>query len=246
MSKGMLSFWSADHFRISLFSNESWSINSDRIFFEITSSEPNSISERKSVGESISTGAWDSLTLEVKRSLNRVDFLIRPVPDPQQDSPVAVILDIEARFNKFLPLVKRWMLNQSVAVNRIAIGCGALLPATDVEDSYKKLKQFIKVIDIDASRFREMQFQVNLPIPSKSESPMVLNRITSWASIGFQSGTIGNIVDQGPAIASHFAVCNIDVSSDAARKIPISTSVLESLLSEVSSEVLGILDQGIS
>ena len=166
------------------------------------------------------------------------------VPDPQQVPQLTTLSDVGELFPKFTSRVGQWIAVQTQEVTRLAIGCGALLPAEDVAQSYLKLKQLIRVIEIDAERFRDMQFQVNLPVKATAVPELLLNRISSWAAIGVHLKLMTPTAEQ-LSVMSYFTTCSIDVNTDAARVGAFEVSLLPQVLGELCQKAIEILDNGI-
>jgi hypothetical protein len=244
VKNGLITFWRADHLRVSLFSGANWEFEPSAVFAGVFGIQPESTSQKAPLGESSAVGSWDSLRVEVKRTLNRVDFIVQPVPDPQQVAQLTTLSNVGELFPKFTSIVGQWIAAQTQEITRLAIGCGALLPTDDVAQSYLKLKQLIRVVEIDAERFRDMQFQVNLPVKATTVPELLLNRISSWASIGVHVKLMTPIAEH-LAATSYFTTCSIDVNTDAAQTVALEASLLPLLLGELCQKAIEILENGI-
>ena len=240
----MIASWRADHLRVSLFSGVLWNAEPASVLADAFGVQPESTSQKATVGESNAVGRWASLRVEVRRTINRFDFILQPIPDLQQDGHVPSMSGLEELFPRFTSAVGRWITGQSQEVIRVAVGCGGLLATDDVAQTYLKLKQLVKVVEIDADRFRDMQFQVNLPVHAKTDPDLLLNRITSWTSIRVEAKLIGPAAEQALA-PSHFVTCTIDINTDAARTAPFEMRVVGDLLAEMCQGAIEVLDNGI-
>jgi hypothetical protein len=236
--------WSADHLRVSLFASDVWSATAESIFSGTFGSEPETITNKPAALESSAVGSWDGFRLEVKRTFNRIDFILQVVPT-EAVGPMPMIQNAKAVLPKFSALVAKWASAQNQGVIRIALGCNAFLQAQSVEDSYVKLKELIKVIDIDVGRFKEFRFQVNLPQPSSVSPEIVVNRLSHWASVALRAALIGV---EAPRYFDdkHYVSCSLDINTDGERTQPINSNLLEKLTEELSSTCADILDAGIS
>ena len=236
--------WAADHLRVSLFASDVWSANADSIFSSAFGSEPESITNKPAALESSAVGTWHGLRLEVKRTFTRIDFILQALPT-EAVGPMPMIQDAKAVLPKFSALVAKWAAAQTQGVVRIALGCNAFLQAQTVEDSYVKLKELIKVIDVDAARFKEFRFQVNLPRPSSVSPEIVVNRLSHWASVALRAALIGV---EAPRYFDdkHYVSCSLDVNTDGDRTQPINSDLIEKLTEELSFTCADILDAGIS
>jgi hypothetical protein len=235
--------WSADHIRVSLFSNVVWSTPAEDIFFNVFGSSPETITNKPAANEISAVGNWDGLRLEVKRAFNRIDFVIQAVPS--ETEPMPLIKDVKLVLPKFSSRIAIWGSTQPRGVVRIALGCNALLLSQNIEDSYVKLKGLIKVIDIDVGRFREFRFQVNLPKTSSVSPDITINRLSNWASIAIRAAVLG--IDAPKFLDDKIYVsCSLDVNTDGERTQPITGDLVEKLTEELSLICIDALDVGIS
>ena len=235
--------WSADHIRLSLIGSEVWSASVETVFSEVVGGVPESTTNKPPFNESSAFGVWNDRRLEVRRTFNRIDFILQDPPSTV--APVALIQDIQAVIPIFSTLVSQWAATQDQEVVRIALGCNALLPCSNVKDSYSKLRDLVKVISVDVERFKEFRFQVNLPISSTVSNEIIINRLSNWASIGLRAGLISTentrFFDE-----KHYVSCTLDINTGADRTDPIPRDFIERISSELSSICVDILIKGIS
>lgn len=244
MTDVMETTWSADHLRVSLFASDVWSAPAESIFSGVFGAEPETITNKPAAMESSAAGSWNGMRLEVKRAFNRIDFILQAVPT-EAAGPMPMIQDVKAVLPKFSSLVAKWGSTQVQGVVRIALGCNAFLQSQNVEDSYVKLKDLIKVINIDVDRFKEFRFQVNLPKPSSVAPEIVVNRLSHWASVALRAALIGVEVPRY-FDDKHYVSCSLDVNTDGERIAPINSALVEKLTEELSLTCSDILDAGIS
>lgn len=244
MTDGIDTTWSADHLRVSLFASDVWSTPAEDIFSCVFGATPETITHRPAANEASAVGVWEGLRLEVKRTFNRIDFIVQDVATEVM-GPMPLIKDIKSVLPKFSSLIAKWASAQPKGVIRIALGCNAFLLSQSVEDSYVKLKDLIKVIDIDVARFKEFRFQVNLPKISSFSPDITINRLSNWASIGIRAALIGV---EAPRYFDdkHYVSCSLDVNTDGERTQPINVVLVEKITAELSQICAEILDVGIS
>lgn len=242
MAQGLIAEWKADHLRVSLFSNKPWDVAPEAIFAGVFANAPEATSQKLSAGEATASGNWSSGRVEIKRTINRIDCILQPPLPTQPELPLLSAID--ALLPQFASVLAEWATNQSQDVVRIALGCNGLMSVTDVNEGYRKLHDMVRVINVDAERFRDMQFQVNLPAQSKSDQELLLNRLTTWSAIQVQAG----IFSPGAVQAvenRHYCVCSIDINTDGDRTTPLFKSGIGVLIAEMCQEAIVILDQGI-
>ncbi len=243
MTVEMDNTWSADHLRVSLFSNVVWSTPAEDIFSSVFGNQPETITNRPAANEASAVGSWNGLSLEVKRAFNRIDFVVQAVSS--ETEPMPLIKDIKLVLPKFSSRIAKWGSTQPQGVVRIALGCNALLLSQSIEDSYVKLRDLIKVIDVDVGRFKEFRFQVNLPKTSSVSPDITINRLSNWASIALRAALLGieapQFLDE-----KHYVSCSLDVNTDGERTLPITRDLVEKLTEELSLICIDTLDAGIS
>ncbi len=242
MTKGLIASWKANHLRISLFSDIVWDVAAEKIYLDVFGLEPEETSQKPTSGEATAIGDWSSGRMVVKRTINRIDFVLQPIVGTAPEIPL--LSDIGRTLTKLSSLVAKWTSQQAQDVVRIAVGCGAYLPVADTDESYRTLRDLIRVIKIDAERFRDLQFQVNLSIQSKTEPELRLNRITNWASVRMEASFLSPGALQ-PMQSQYFSTCTVEVNTDAPRTTPIEKNTVELLIDEACRETLEILDRGI-
>lgn len=243
MTDGIDNNWSADHLRVSLFSSDIWSVSAELIFSNVFGGSPETITNKPAANEVSAVGNWDGLKLEVKRAFNRIDFIVKN--EPSEAEPLPFIRDITSVLPKFSSQIAKWASTQPQELVRIALGCNAFLLSQSVEDSYVKLRNLIKVIDVDVDRFKEFRFQVNLPITSSVSPDISINRLSHWASIALRAALLG--VDTPRYFDNkHYVSCSLDVNTDSERTQPINGVLVEKLTEELSQICTDMLDTGIS
>lgn len=235
--------WSADHLRVSLFSNVVWSTPAEDIFSNVFGNSPETITNKPAGNEALAVGSWGELRLEVKRAFNRIDFVVQAMPSDTE--PMPLIKDVKLTLPKFSSQIAKWASTQPQELVRIALGCNALFLSQSVEDSYFKLRDLIKVINVDVDRFKEFRFQVNLPKTSSVSTDISINRLSHWSSIGLRAALIGVEAPQY-FDEKYYVSCALDVNTNGERTLPITRGLVEKLTEELSQICIDTLNVGIS
>lgn len=94
MTDGIDTTWSADHLRVSLFASDVWSTPAEDIF-SCVGATPETITHRPAANEASAVGVWEGLRLEVKRTFNRIDFIVQDVATEVM-GPMPLIKDIKS------------------------------------------------------------------------------------------------------------------------------------------------------
>lgn len=236
--------WSADHIRLSLFSSEAWSAETKSIFHQAFSIDPEAITDKPLTRESSGVGTWNGFRLTVEKSLTRVDFIVQEAPTGSNE-PTPLIRDAKSKLPMFSGAVGKWAASQAQSVIRIAVGGHFLLASHSTEDSYKKLNDLIKVINVDVDRFKEFKFQVNLPIPSSAAPDITINRLTTWSAVSLRAVLVGFDTPQF-VDGQHFVSSFLDINTNGDRNYPFSRDLIEKVTEELTANCLSILDEGIS
>lgn len=243
MSKESIAFWAADHLRISLFCKQPvWEISIEDVFQAIFGAAPDETTKRSA--ELIASANLDTYRAELKRTFNRLDCVIQPLPSGVPE--FQVLENIEHLLNPFVDQVVKWAGTQPEGVVRIAIGLGGLLRVDDVKSGYVKLKELVRTVAVDVDRFRDFQFRVNLPQQSEFVERMMLNRLTTWSVVQFHSLPFSPTTPIPlPATNKFYCACAVDVNTDADNTELMTSSQLEKLFAEMKAEVVKLLTDGV-
>lgn len=239
-----ISEWKAEQIRIVLFSDSSWSTASDVIYQEIFGLDPLEITEKRATGESNASGSNEDGQVSIIRTINRLDVVLQAAPGDTVFP--ALISNIDVRLQRLLAAISSWVLTQNQSIVRVAVNGRMLLQTESVEESYSKLKEYIQVVQIDADRFRDFQFQVNLRKQSNSVAGLQINRLTSWASLVVGVGLMQPGLSMQQGLERHYCNCSTDINSDREYTSPFSPSEVAALLREMCDETTAILVSGIS
>lgn len=239
----MTSAWQADHLRLSLFCDKPWTAAPEAMFQAIFHGQPDSVVQKPVIGEATAEGPWLTQRASIKRLINRIDILVSPFPSTPLDFPL--LSSLSTLLPSFSSSVASWYSTQDQDVTRIAIGCGGLLEVANRVENYKKLHDLIRVINVDVDRFRDFNFQVNLPSTSNSEPNLTINRLTNWAAIEAQLGLIDPSGNKSATQTRHFCRCTADINTDGERVTPIAKAKIGSLIDEMTAITLQVLEKGI-
>lgn len=245
MAKSASSDWLAEHLRFSLFSDVTWSGEAEQIYQAIFTHEPIESSRKPTSGESNASGSTLNAKALVAKTINRVDIVIQSDAEPSVPAPM--LDNVESRFDELRVLVARWLAVQQQPIVRVAVSGRLFLPTAGVQESYEKLKELVQVIQIDADRFREMQFQVNLARKSTVNPDLNINRLTHWGSLtqGIGLMSANGVVTQH-ALNQTYCFCTFDMNTPPNINVPFQADVVIAFLSEIYGEAIAVLHGGIS
>ena len=182
--------------------------------------------------------------LEITKNFNRIDFVLRP---KKESTPfLSLFGEVAERFGTFCKAIIAWAHSQEQQVVRVAVGADDYLLTDGPRGPYEIMKDMIRVINIDADRFSDFNFQVNLKCVSEVIPSLEINRLSNWSALmvkyQYSSSVVSPSIEGGN---NYYCRCLLDINTDAARVDPIERADLGGVTLELVSIALGILDSGI-
>lgn len=233
--------WKADVVRVTLFGVRPWSEAPESIFSTLMGTEADSTSAKPSAGEASAIGGWDDYELEVKKTINRLDFLVKPRPATSPDIPlIAQPTTVKAQLSE---RVAKWASNQEQEICRVAVGCGGMWPVTDTAEGNKAVSELTGVFSSPMTEYRDLQVQLNKTTYSHTEPSILINRVVRCFSLKIEVGLFSGPA-QFPMQNLFFTVFVTDVNSDADRKESIDTKLISPLIEELAKESNRLLAMG--
>lgn len=231
--------WKADHLRVSIFSTRIIQESVESIYETVTGVLPADINQKPATGESIATGIFDELRFEVRRSFNRVDFIIQPIPLPTLQ--VSLIRDLESCIKKLKQTTYKYIGNKDDLI-RIAFGGNHLYEVENPVEAYKKLSSLTGQNFI-FGKHKDVIFQINIPSKSTAKPGLSINRLTHWVS---PTITINQISESTASKTHFFCGCVADFNTDAENKSTFEPKYLEPIIEELALEMLTFVQSGVS
>ena len=240
---GMISSWKADHLRLSLFSDKSWETAPEVIYLAIFGEQPESVGQKPMLGEATAEGIWKSKQVSVRKQINRLDIVMQPAVTATPEMP-ALLSSIDTLLPTLATATAKWCSANEQDIFRIAVGCGGMLEVHDRNENYRTLYELVKAIKIDVDRFKDFNFQVNLPVTSLSVEGLTINRLSNWSALEMHTGIFG-AGSTNIAATSHFCRCISDVNTDGERTSSLPKDKIQTLIDEMSNLSIKILQEGI-
>lgn len=245
--------WQADHVRVTLFRRELWDIDPAKIIDGI-GVPVDATGSRPAFAEKTASASVDTITrIEIKQTINRLDWILLPrveqVFEAAGPGPgVALMADASYELDRLILWVSQWLSSVDDPITRIAVGCGAMLPAKDRDWSYEKLAQLLP-IKLDSKRDSDFQLRLNRPLISSTVGGLTVNVLASWASVQFTSSFVGIVGGSSGPISQlgqdHFVQAALDVNTDANRVEALPKENLTGLLNELKAISLRLLAEGV-
>ncbi len=132
-----------------------------------------------------------------------------------------------------MPVARRFLQTQG-AIHRIAFGTPLVWPTARRDESYEAIVGLIRTVPLSLAGARDFTYQVNRPRTSLVVPELELNRLAKWVSIR-GSIVLADIASQtlSRSPEAHAVKLELDISSDAARRIAIDGERLPSLFDEL-------------
>jgi len=237
-----MSGWKAEHLRISIFATGSFPAPKD-IILNIFRVDVESASEKSFGAESKADGVWMDKKIEVRKHVNRIDFVLSPVAKDEFERDA---LDHwRADLPVFLNVVGDWLAVANIPVIRCAVSLVGLLPVDSRDDGYVEFGNYVRPVKVRVRDFSDINFQVNIPTTSGVVHGLELNRISSWA-VAFAKvvsmGLAGNLMHSETTYALRALV---DINTSSERSEPLPTDALKKIILELSDSMVEILDKGV-
>lgn len=236
--------WHADHLRLTIFVDKIDSVEPSVLWERLTGSKPEVITSKPQSGEVSAFGPYrDNLTLELKTTLNRLDIIINSKLDPviglmaiPSIGTISIIQELLSNLSEIL--FKEWKSN----VLRLAVGTNMNVRIDDSRSGYAVLKEMLPFLGFDLDLVSDFSMQLNASRPSRADVGLMLNRIVKWAVARVEFGSIpfGNL----SSTVQHYGRLELDFNTPADHKLPLVLEHLNSIVNELSGDVLSLLKGG--
>lgn len=206
--------WQVEALRFSFLNTMTGVGEQDFSWTTLTSSEPDTISEKRALGLRTEEGAWLSGHLVVNKQHGRIDVIYSALP---KDTP----LPDAGSFFELMEAVKPWYARfKSIGAKRFGFGGVVLLPVESVASGYEQLKSFLPFVKFE-SDMSDFFLQVNR---KKNISGLSFNELSKWSCIEIKAVQIteAGVTEQGGvhAVRLEFDINNaelIDAADEAVR-----------------------------
>jgi hypothetical protein len=234
--------WTAEQLRLSIFLGSPLPIGDND--WRALTGQPESQARINVPGGRSLTGTFAGGVLALGSVGNRADVILSPSADATAAEPgvsprLPTIGEWDRVRDLFVPAVSSWMSGLDVAIVRVAFGGVLLLETESNQESYEKLKFFLKSVSVDAERMRELIYRINWPQRSKESDDININRITIWNALRLGSGVLqltGGQVQASRIASESYAVrLEFDHSTDAERPNAIGKEKIQPIFAELVS-----------
>ena len=184
--------WEVESFRATTFHPlDSRIFERASLWQDVVGTSPQSIDSRPREGVSQHAGELDDRQLVLIARNDRVDWILRPPPEPPAPPPELPALDdAPAAFASFRRVVGAW-LEQSPHVDRLAFGAPFFSQVPDVSTAHMELSEYIKFsADAFTPGCADFLYQINRPTYSDLAPDVVINRLVRWSVMRIETISI--------------------------------------------------------
>lgn len=224
--------WQVESLRFTLFTPVDVKPASSSLWEKITGIPPNNRIEQPLLGVLVEEGSWNDRKLSVTVQLGRIDVVV--TQNSMIMSELPSIGTIEDNFPMFRELLLRLDFNH---VNRIALGVALLHAEVDVSSAYNTLRLLLPKLGIPLES-RDFLYQINVPIQSKIESAIEINRVQHWSAISMHIFNL--LIQSNVQLFAVRLVLDISTSQD---KMLSNSQNIPKLIDELIDEAIA-MNQG--
>ena len=236
MLEGRFDFgdWDIENLRVSIFCPvDRGEASRATLWKKVTGIEPESIDTRPRQGIARESGPHEGNLLVVAVQAGRVDWLVQPILDSDQD----LTPTLKAGKDVLPSLQKALFLTMEMApiVNRLAFGVSLTRQVPNPQVGLQQMSRYLPDINFDSMEGSDFIHQVNRRRRSTSVPNAEINRLARWSAT--RVGAIHvQMAEAGPSGIR---------SSDAgvARKLVLDVNTIPSTSAMSSSSIPGLLEE---
>ncbi|WP_289242040.1 hypothetical protein [Delftia sp.] len=209
--------WNAEHFRVTLFAPAGIPSPKD-VLPAVFGIEVENSFERNSGAESSAEGSWNDVRAEVKRSVGRLDIVIKP--KATDEAPTELLPDNLEYISRLIEVVGSWINSKDYLFNRVALSGRIVRAVADRVAGYRKFAEMVEIISF-RDGISDVNFQVNVPFRSVVMDGMKVNVVSNWSVVCNRTITITAANSAAVVQENYFLQCIPDISSDENRSDPL-------------------------
>lgn len=245
--------WKVEQLRLSLFLSESHRSPGD-LWSSVAGTEPNSENTERNGAFTVyqASGTINELTPTLRVEPNRVDWTIGFGMNPVGGGiPVGVeVGDYLPTSRAFVELLRPFVANNLLTVNRLAFGAVLSLPVQDREEGYAVVSSLLP-FDLDLNS-RDFFYRINRPRPARSYD-IDLNRLNDWLvlevfSLPLMFNQLQSIDPAKPNsvvnVSTFAARCQIDVNTNPQQTFTATPEQQVALLDEMHELTTELATEG--
>lgn len=188
--------WQVEHLRFTMFPFKASEINPIEWWNILVDGKPDNINQRIKEGITVIEGNHELGNFSIDINPIRTHFRLFSNLQNKLESQIPVIGDFEPLAKKFYKdTVKLFESQHFPSLSRIAFGTALLLPVEDKIEGYKKLKKYLKTVQIDVEKSSDFLYQINRSRKSKTDlQDLEINRLSKWSVMT----SVGSVIRISP------------------------------------------------
>ncbi len=209
--------WQAELIRFKAFTNSTVDIGQLSWWSDLVGTPSETRVTRPVVGEYQEEGAFAGGRLILRVDPTRIDWVLAPSSDQQQENPEGYLLigQFQKLRNQFLPAMLRWLeALDYFPVQRLAFGGQFAQLVENHHEGYCRLVSYLPDVRLDPEGSSDFFYQINRPRASQSVTGLKINRLSKW-SVAVQQTFTFNFSGQASAGQSYFA-CRLELDVNTA------------------------------
>ena len=159
----------------------------------IAPTEPEEVHEQRPQRTAIwhrqATKALPPSLLELRTEPNRADLRLVAGPN-HYPFALAQLGPLDSALAEIAHLGRRF-LEESIRLNRIALGGTVILPVESRSAGYEVVREFVRIDHLDPRGDSDLVFRLNRPTVSKVLSGQVINRVSTWTVVTMSAAAVG-------------------------------------------------------
>lgn len=244
--------WQVESLRLTVFPLPVSPLSDPGWWNMLTGEVPHTETARAREGITVKAGLFTDSWLTNQVLPNRIDWLLTISPEaPPPENLIPTIGAFTDKLQVFLQLMFKWLeLDSCPEIQRVAFGAVLHLPAIDKEAAYRQLISYLPSVRIDPVNSRDFFYQINRPRALKSHPDIIINRLSKWAVAVFSMLDVNLSLNTAPTtvnkriVGNHTCRLELDLSTDANRRIALPRSELVEILQELGDNTNNIVEQG--
>lgn len=228
--------WEAESLRLTAFPVPSTTVTGHETWWTaINGSNPETVVNQETAGTYQAVGIVKARQAEYRCGLvvapDRIDWFLGPnFTQGTFDITKFTLGPVEEPWAMFKGIADSWLKNHSPRISRLAFGAVLVMRVTDRQDGYRKLNEYLPVVELDPAGSSDFFYRINRPRTSCTGiQNLEINRVSNW-SVGHISPVQIQLTSLGGAqvtgIPSMLSVnicrleCDINTKPDVVPELP--------------------------
>jgi hypothetical protein len=197
--------WQVESFRFTFINTEEGNPHKDFKWSSITSSEPETVTSKPSLGLHAEVGPWMGVNLTVSKQPGRTDIVLSV---PEVEIGLEGMPSFDDFLNSALELVQGF---EGLTSHRLAFGGVLVLPVGSAKSGYELLQSFLPFVKFEED-MSDFFLQINR---KKNIGEYHVNELTKWSCSAYRrlvvsNDKVGQVESDFHAVRIEFDINNVD------------------------------------